>query len=445
MPGPVRSVSAAARRRAAVAVPVLMLLAAGTPSGARAQWSAPVDLSLPGTLILDPQVAVAPSGATVAAWVSCAGSDAIAQARRIAADGTLGPILDLSQAGRRADDPDVAMDAAGNATVVWSDRGQTGTEEIVRARRITATGALEPTVSRAPACPPHCRSRGHARRCGRGGVVAPARHRPSAPHRSRRRTGGDSGRVADELRPVRHGGRRQRQCPHRLGHVRRHRPAHPCTARGCRRRAHPTVTLSDGDQLSFTLQVALDATGLPTVTWLPEDASIELRRSLAGGGLGPTVTVAPGGAATGARDLAVDTAGNATIAWRGQSGSSQAVFLRRVPTSGSPGPIGDLWSGGDDGDPQLALDGAGVPTLIWPHSAAAGSTIRTRTAPPAAPGPIADLWPASTDALSATRGSPPTPAVKSRPSGAVRPPAASRRSWPPASCPRPRRHQRSAR
>jgi hypothetical protein len=388
-------------RRSALTASVLLLVAAA-PSGARAEWSAPFDLSLPGTSMQDPQVAVAPSGAAVATWVSYAGSDATAQARRIAADGTLGPILNLSQPGRRADDPDVAIDAAGNAIVVWSDRGQTGTEEIVRARRITATGALEPTVDITSAGLSSALPKVAVTPAGAATVVW--FRRPGTVHLRRIDPVGGPGATLDVSPPdssqfdlavdangdahivwATFDGTNQ------LIHTRRADAGGALT---------PTITLSDGDQLSFAPQIALDATGNPTVTWVREDDGIELRRGTAGGGLGLTVTVAPAGALTGDRDLAVDGAGNATVVWRGQSGSNQAVFLRRVPASGPPGPINDLWSGGEDGDPRLASDGAGIPTVIWSHHSGAGATIRARTAPVSAPlGAIAALWPASTDTL----------------------------------------------
>jgi hypothetical protein len=78
------------------------------------------------------------------------------------------------------------------------------------------------------------------------------------------------------------------------------------------------------------------------------------------------------------------------------------MFLRRLPAAGPPGPVNDLWSGGDDHGPRLTLDGGGTPTLIWGNASPTVSTIRTRTAPAGAPfGPIADLWPASTDTYAA--------------------------------------------
>jgi hypothetical protein len=149
----------------------------------------------------------------------------------------------------------------------------------------------------------------------------------------------------------------------------------------------PPEQLSDDTQISFSPQVAVDAAGVPTAAWFRADASIELRRAT-----GATEVVAPAGTAANLGDLAVDGAGNATVAWPGPSGANQAVLVRHLPVAGLPGPVNDLWSGGDDHDPRLALDSAGTPTLIWANQSASGETIRLRSVPGgAAPGPIAEL------------------------------------------------------
>ena len=63
------------------------------------------------------------------------------QARSLSPAGTLGAIISLSATGRRAHDPQVAVDAVGNAVVVWvqGDRVQT--------RSLSARGELGPAVT----------------------------------------------------------------------------------------------------------------------------------------------------------------------------------------------------------------------------------------------------------------------------------------------------------
>jgi hypothetical protein len=375
----------------ALALILLLLL----PSAATADWSEAFDVSTSGSTRRDARVAVAPSGAAVVAWLARDGAAAVLQARRMEPDGTRGPILDLSPAGRIPAQPDVAMDADGHATVVWSERGTSGAEEIVRARRITAAGALEPAVDltgpgltaklpdvevapsgavtvtwlRTPAGTVHLRRIDPVG--GLGGTVDVT---PPDSGQSDVAVGADGDAYVtwvtyDGADQLVHG--RRVEAGGDLGDI---------------------DTLSDDEWLSFGPRVGLDAAGTPTVTWIRENDSIELRR-----GLGATVEVAPAGVGDTLGDLAVDADGNATVVWTGPSGSSRATFLRRVPATGAPGPVTDLWSGGSDHGVRLALDGAGTPTLIWGNETAAGQAIKVRTAPAGAPfGPVAELWPAST-------------------------------------------------
>jgi hypothetical protein len=386
----------------------LCLLVFGPPA-ANAGWSDPFDVSSPGSIRREARVAVAPSGAAVVAWLARDGATAVLQARRIEPDGTRGPILDLSAAGRIPATPDVAIDADGHATVVWSDRADSGVEEIVRARRITAAGALEPAIDLTG--PGLTSKLPNVEVAPSGAATVIWLRRPTWTVHLRRidPTGGpgatldlappDSGQFdlaveadgdayvtwatfdgADQLihgRRVDAGGN--------LGDV---------------------DTLSDDEQLAFNPRVALDGAGTPTVAWLCEDDSIELRR-----GMGDIAHVGTGDTLG---DLAVDAAGNATVVWIGPSGSSRATYLRRLPATGAPGPINDLWSGGDDHGPRLTLDGGGTPTLIWGNATSTLSTIRARTAPAGAPfGPIADLWPATTDAYASD------PEIASNAAGAI--------------------------
>lgn len=381
--------------RSSLALAFCMLLLA--PSAAGADWSGPFDVSAPGSSRREARVALDPSGAAVVTWLARDGAAAVLQARRIEADGTRGPILHLSQTGRIPATPDVAMDGAGNATVVWSDRGA-GSEEIVRARRISAAGALEPAINLTG---PGLSSKLPKVEAAPSGAVTViwVRTPVGTVHLRRIDPAGGPGATLD-VSPPTSGSADVAVDADGDAYVTW------ATFDGSDQLIHgrrvdvggdldDLDTLSDDRALSFTPQVALDAAGTPTVAWLREDDSIELRR-----GLGATAEVAPAGTGDALGDLAVDAAGNATVVWIGPSGASRATFLRRLPATGVPGPVNDLWSGGDDADPRLALDGAGTPTLIWANSTPTVSTVRARTAPPGAPfGPIADLWPPSTVAL----------------------------------------------
>ncbi|HEV2726874.1 MAG TPA: glycosyl hydrolase, partial [Solirubrobacterales bacterium] len=102
-------------------------------------------LSGSGQDAVAPQVDVAPDGEATVAWQRFNGSHHLVQAKRIAADGTVpeGPALQLSEAGRNAVEPQVAVAADGTATVVWSRFD--GSDSIVQERRVEANGMLEPS------------------------------------------------------------------------------------------------------------------------------------------------------------------------------------------------------------------------------------------------------------------------------------------------------------
>jgi hypothetical protein len=104
------------------------------------------DLSATGRDAVDPQVAVAADGTATAVWSRYDGANSIVQERRIAPDGTpAAGVNDLSTAGQNAVQPQVVVDPAGTATVVWVRFN--GSNTIVQERRISAGGVPEPTTN----------------------------------------------------------------------------------------------------------------------------------------------------------------------------------------------------------------------------------------------------------------------------------------------------------
>jgi hypothetical protein len=100
------------------------------------------NLSATGGSAIQPRLAVAADGAATVVWNRFDGSNWIVQAQRLSATGLPeGATENLSAAGRSAAEPQLALDAAGAATVVW-DRSD-GSSFVVQARRLNAEG--EPT------------------------------------------------------------------------------------------------------------------------------------------------------------------------------------------------------------------------------------------------------------------------------------------------------------
>jgi len=104
-------------------------------------------LSAPGENASQPQVGVDPAGNAVYAWTRFDGSSPgtgccfRVQSRRRTAAGVLSPIQFVSPAGDHSGLPQIAVDSAGNAVIVWRFDGA---NKRVEARTRTAAGALGP-------------------------------------------------------------------------------------------------------------------------------------------------------------------------------------------------------------------------------------------------------------------------------------------------------------
>ncbi|HEY1335191.1 MAG TPA: hypothetical protein VGF31_13105, partial [Myxococcaceae bacterium] len=130
------------RLLAAIASIVLGLLITAVPAAAGPTWLAPANLSAPGRDATEPQVAVDGSGDAVAVWARSDGSDTIIQASARPAGGAWGPAVDLSQTGRDATTPQVAVDAAGNAVAVWARSN--GSHSVIQGASRAAGGGWTP-------------------------------------------------------------------------------------------------------------------------------------------------------------------------------------------------------------------------------------------------------------------------------------------------------------
>src|SRR5215203_2295098 len=103
-------------------------------------------LSAVGESAIQPRVGVTPTGIATVAWTRFDGSNWIVQARRLTASGGLqGSVQSLSATGRGAAEPQLAVGGDGTSTVVWSRFD--GSNFIVQARRITPAGSLGSTFS----------------------------------------------------------------------------------------------------------------------------------------------------------------------------------------------------------------------------------------------------------------------------------------------------------
>jgi hypothetical protein len=107
-------------------------------------WQAPVDLSEAGENAFFPQVAVDPAGDAVAVWERYDGADFITQAASRPAEGSWEAPVNLSAPGQNGAEPQVALDSAGDAVVVWDRYGSGDT--IIQASERPAGGAWQAPV-----------------------------------------------------------------------------------------------------------------------------------------------------------------------------------------------------------------------------------------------------------------------------------------------------------
>ena len=100
----------------------------------------PVDLSASGQNAADPQIALDPAGNAIAIWSRSDGTHTIVQATVRPAGGAFGMPVDLSASGQSADWPQLAFDQAGEAIAVW--QRSNGTRSIAQAAVRPAGGSF---------------------------------------------------------------------------------------------------------------------------------------------------------------------------------------------------------------------------------------------------------------------------------------------------------------
>lgn len=360
-----------------------------TAVGASAQWSPPFDLSAP-TTGLYPQAAVDSAGNALVVW-EAEGTTVPIQARRIDSGGALGPILEISVADEGGVYPQVAFDSAGNATVVWG--GTSGGEQVVQSRRVTAAGGLEdvqdlsvvgedatdPQVAVDPA--------GNAtvvwNRPDGSGYTIQGRRIDST---------GALGPIEDLSGPdASRNGYEVAAGPLDKAYAVWVRDDGVIQARQTGGGSAPITDLSAAGLGASRPQVAVGPSGVPTAVWELVDGTVQARR-----GLGPVRDLSAGRSS--GPQLAVDQDGNATVVWSRQDGDGR-IELRRIAADGALEQTRDLWTGGHDDEPRVAVDDLGNATIVWINdNGSEGYVARSRmAAPDGALGPTVDLSPVEQD------------------------------------------------
>jgi len=336
-------------------------------------------LSHPGQSARIPQVALDGSDRATIAWQRSDGSNIRIQSVRLAADGTPGPVQTLSDPGQNARFPQVALDRSGRATITWQRND--GAYYRVQSVRLAADGTLEPVQTLSDpgrsAINPQVAIDGSDRatitwqpsdifdgsvqsvRLAADGTPGPVQSLSAAGQ------GADRPQVAidgsDRATIVWTGSDGANA---RIRSVR-------LAADGT---AEPVQTLSGAGEHASRPQVAIDNSGRTTIVWcvggcggnVRADTRIQSVRLSADGTPGAVQTLSDAGPDTLYPQVAMDGSDRATVTWYRYDGSDYRIQSVRLAADGTPGPVRTLSDPGQDAFiPQVAIDSFDRATITW--------------------------------------------------------------------------------
>jgi hypothetical protein len=297
--------------------------------------SAVDSLSAAGQSALAPQLGVDTNGNAIFVWGRSDGTSSSPkccvriQTRRRSSTGTLSGVKTLSQAGRNASDPQVAVDPLGNAVFDWARSD--GTYRRIQARRRSSTGALSALQTITSVGPDASSPEVAVDPNGKAVFVWVA-------------LDGTKKRIQTLTRSA----------TGALGAVK---------------------VLSDGGQNASKPQVAVDANGNAIFVWERFDGTdpvnncctlIQARSRLATGTLGAVETLSDPGQNASKAQVALDPNGNAVFTWVRADGTNKRIEARARSADGTLGAVEILSTVGQDADePQVAVDPNGNAVFAW--------------------------------------------------------------------------------
>ena len=385
----------------------LLALGLSLAAIAEAAFSPPIDVSPDGQDAAAPAVAINGGGDGIAAWVRFDGTTTRAEARTISHAGALGSVHTLSPAGGAANSTRVAIDADGDAVVVWTRLD--GTHPRVQARRISAAGALGPvrTLSLAgqTATNPELAVDGdgdayivwyrsdvgglqvYGRALSAAGAVGPLQRlsRPSAQASNPRVAVDETGDGfavwvgSDGINSRAQG--RSVSSTGTLG---------------------PIKNLSTAGANAGFARVGVDPLGNAFAIWTRQvggDTRVQGRPISVAGVAGAIKTLSAGGQNAALPQISIN-GGNGVAVWTRLDGTSARVQAAAVSPTGGVGVAHTLSAPGRSATaPQVAVDGNGVATVVWQRSDGSHLRIQERPFSPfASPQPTVNLSPVGGDA-----------------------------------------------
>ena len=334
-------------------------------------FGASVDVSLTGQNSRYPQVAVAPDGTTTVVWHRyTSGTNTIIQASTRPPGGVFGAPVDLSVAGQKDAQPQVAVGSDGTTSVVWT--------------RVTG---MTTAVVQASTRPP-------------GGAFGPAVDLSAVPFAFEPQVAVTADGTTTAVWTAVKGTNAIVQASTR--------PANGVFG--------GPVDLSPAGQNSSGPQVAVGPDGLTTAIWRRSsgaDYIVQHSTRPPGGAFAPALDLSEQKAIADDQQLAVAPDGTTTVIWRRSDGVNDFIQTSTRPPGGTFGnPIDLDFTDAVVDQPRVAAALDGTTTAIWYRSPSAGGVVRIRTRPPGgAFGAPVDIGP--------TGSSEPLPHVALTPDGAA--------------------------
>jgi hypothetical protein len=289
-------------------------------------FSAPVDISSTSTSVSDAHVAMDQAGDAIAVWRIFDGTNFIVQAAVRPAGGAFGTPVNLTADGNDAFAPDVAMDPAGDATVVWFRYN--GTTQVIQAATRPAGGSFatphDVSLNGGDAAFPHVAM-------DNAGDAVAVWYR-----------GNGTNNIAQAaVLPA--GG--TWQTPEDLSAV---------------------------GENALNAAVGMDPAGDAVAVWQRSDGTNQIVQAAArpaGGSFGSSVDLSAAGENALAPQVAIDQAGDAVATWQRSNGTNVIIQTSTRPAGGTFSlPVDQSATGEDAEFPDVAMDQAGDAIAMWDRS-----------------------------------------------------------------------------
>jgi hypothetical protein len=375
----------------------MLIVVAALPAASQAAFTAPINLSVSGPAVFDPDVGIDGDGDAVAVWLQqdgttqCSGGPCWrVKARARSAAGGLSSVQTLSGPGQNAQEPEVAVDPSGDAVAVW--RRSDGVNLRIQARARSAAGTLSPTQNLSAAGNDAFDfqvgvdadgdavavwqlfegtvDRIQARRRSASGVLGPVQYVSAVGEEAvRPRLAVAPTGIAVALWGAYVGGKqvikaRSRSATGTLSSIQ---------------------TLSPPGQNADYPEVAVDANGDAVAVWhqydgttncggLPGCRRAQARARSAGGTLGPVQTLSAAGRHALIPQVAIDADGDGLIVWTRRDGTTDCslsgapcyIQARARSAAGALGPSQTLSSAGRSAfGGQVGIDADGDAVVVW--------------------------------------------------------------------------------